>query len=172
MQFRIEPLRKGYHSRGSFRCGRQSLDRYLHRQASQDLNRKLAAVFVLFEPPRKEILAYYTLSAYSIGLTDLEPRLAKRLPRYPRLPATLLGRLAVDEQQQGRGLGELILVDALRRSLQAASEIASLAVVAEAIDEQAVTFYKNYNFQPFQDNPMHLYLPMAVIQKLYQETEG
>jgi predicted GNAT family N-acyltransferase len=84
------------------------------------------------------------------------------------LSATLLGRLAVDNNQKGKRFGELLLIDALRRSLDASMQIASLAVIAEALDENALSFYIKYGFQPFQQNPMKLYLPMKSVEELYQ----
>lgn len=162
----IEPLESQRHDRSNFSCGRDSLDNYIRKQASQDLKRRVAIVFVLVEKPGIEVLAYYTLSSYTIEISALDESLAKHLPRYPQLPATLLGRLAVDQNQKGKGYGELMLVDALRKSLEASTQIASLAVIAEALDENAVNFYLKYGFQTFQQDPMKLYLPMKTIEEL------
>ena len=129
--YRIEPLGKG-HDRKSFGCGSEPLDRYLKQQASQDAEKRVAAPFVLVEPPSRRVLGYYTLSASIITADQLPPELARKLPRYPQLPVTLLGRLAVDQGHRGKGLGELLLIDALRRSLEAASEIGAMAVVVDA----------------------------------------
>lgn len=170
MAYRIEPFDKRIHERSPFQCGEPALDRYLQQQASQDLKRKLAAVFVIFEPPHAVVLGYYTLSAFSIEVSELESSIANKLPSYPRLPATLLGRLAVDASQQGRGLGELLLLDALYKALKATSQVGSLAIVAEAICPKAIAFYQKYGFQTFQREPMKLYLPMKSIQKLDVET--
>ncbi|WP_263970977.1 GNAT family N-acetyltransferase [Leptolyngbya sp. NIES-2104] len=156
---KIEPLESQKHDRANFSCGKDSLDNYLRKQASQDLKRRVATVFVLVNEPEISVLAYYTLSSYTIDISALDESFAKRLPRYPRLPATLLGRLAVDQTQKGKGYGELMLVDALRKSLEASTQIASLAVIAEALDENAVNFYLKYGFQTFQQDPMKLYLP-------------
>lgn len=87
------------------------------------------------------VLAYYTLSSYTVDITVLDEAFAKRLPRYPLLPATLLGRLGVDNSQKGKRLGELMLVDALKKSLDVAMQVASVAVIAEALDEEAASFY-------------------------------
>ncbi|MFQ3613828.1 MAG: GNAT family N-acetyltransferase [Cyanobacteriota bacterium] len=127
----------------------------------------MATVFVLTEPPDTHVLAYYALSAYTVAVSELEPDLAKRLPQYPQLPATLLGRLAVDQQHRGKGWGELMLMDALQRSLAASVQVASLAVVAEALDEQAARFYAKYGFQPVQESPLKLYLPMKTVERLF-----
>lgn len=92
--------------------------------------------------------------------------MAKRLPRYPQLPASLLGRLAVDDRQKGKRLGELMLIDALKRALDASAQVASLAVIAEALDETALNFYIKYGFQKFRQNTMKLYLPMKTVEAL------
>jgi predicted GNAT family N-acyltransferase len=105
------------------------------------------------------VLGYYTLSSYTVDVTVLDEAFAKKLPRYPVLPATLLGRLAVDHRQKGKRLGELLLVDALKKSLDAAMHVSSLAVVAEALDDQALSFYLKYGFQQFRQEPRKLYFP-------------
>jgi predicted GNAT family N-acyltransferase len=169
MVLKIEPLNARQHIRSSFSCGKDSLDRYLQKQASQDIKKRVSTVFVLVDDPDLNVLAYYTLSAFTVDITVLDAAFAKRLPRYPQLPATLLGRLAVDNRQKGKGLGELILVDALRKSWATSQQIASLAVIVEALDEEAIQFYLKYGFQPFTQDPMKLYLPMKSIEKLFNE---
>ncbi len=91
----------------------------------------------------------------------------KRLPRYGRLPVTLLGRLAVERSVGGHGVGEFLLVDALRRSLEAAQQIAAMAVIVDAKDERAESFYRHFDFQPFLQTPLRLFLPMGQIAKLF-----
>ncbi len=166
MVLKIELLDSRRHNRSKFCCGKDSLDIYIRKQASQDLKRRIATVFVLIDDPETDVLAYYTLSSYTVDITALDTAFAKRLPRYPLLPATLLGRLAVDERQKGQRYGELMLVDALKKSLDAAVQVASLAVVAEALDEEAINFYLKYGFQPFKHEPMRLYLPLKSVEEL------
>jgi len=164
--YRIEPIGKG-HDRKSFACGSEPLDRYLKQQASQDADKRVTAPFVLVEPSSKRVLGYYTLSASVITADALPPELAKKLPRYPQLPVTLLGRLAVDQNQRGKGLGELLLMDALHLSFQSASHIGSMALVVDAKDAVAATFYAHYGFIPLQRQPARLFLPMATIAELF-----
>jgi predicted GNAT family N-acyltransferase len=168
MVFKIELLDVRKHVRSGFSCGRESLDNYIHKQASQDLKRRVATVFVLIDDPDFNVLAYYTLSSFTVDITVLDEVFAKHLPRYPLLPATLLGRLAVDNRQKGQRLGELLLIDALRKSLDVSTQVASLAVIAEALDEQALNFYTKYGFQQFKQDPMRLYFPMKSIEELCQ----
>ena len=164
----IEPLGKR-HDRAAFSCGDAALDTYLHKQASQDARRRVAAPFVLVKPPSPVVIGYYTLSQMSVHLGDLPPDIAKKLPKYPEVPVTLIGRLARAEGHRGHGIGELLLMDALRRSWALSSEIAAFAVVVDAKDERAGAFYERYEFQPFPDQPQRLFMPMAKLDKLFSE---
>jgi ribosomal protein S18 acetylase RimI-like enzyme len=164
-KFRIELLASS-HDRESFACGNEALDRYIRAQAGQDMRRHLSTCFVLTdrnEPGR--ILGFYSLAAASIDLQGLPEPMAKRLPRYPRLPATLLGRLAVSLEQRGRGVGEILLFDALARALS--SEIASFAVIVDPTDDAARRFYERYRFLPLGLEERRLFLPMSEIAQLF-----
>lgn len=163
---RIHLLTKA-HNRSAFACGHEALDRYLQTQAWQDMQRHLAQVFVLVAEDQKTIQGYYTLSAGSMQLAELPAELRRTLPRYPKIPVTLLGRLAVDVRFQGQKLGAFLLVDALARSARQTAEIASLAVVVDAIDEAAVAFYRKFHFLPLPATPRTLFLEMATITKLF-----
>ncbi len=115
-------------------------------------------------PTAPTILGYYTISNLSIEARDLPAELVKRLPRYPVLPATLIGRLAVDQSQRGKGLGGLLLFDALRRSL--ATGIASLTVVVDAKDEHARAFYAHDGFRQLGSHGDRLFLASKDIDAL------
>jgi GNAT superfamily N-acetyltransferase len=162
----IEALERR-HDRKAFSCGQADLDRYLKQQARQDARRRAAATFVAVERGQAVVVGYYSLSATGVPLRDLPPQTAARLPRYPLLPATLLGRLAVDRNHQGRKLGELLLADALQRSLAQSDEIGSMAVIVDAIDDRARSFYEHFQFIPFPDQPRRLFLPMESIAGLF-----
>jgi predicted GNAT family N-acyltransferase len=165
-EYRIEPLRAD-HDRTAFRSGVPELDRYLHQQAGQDARRKAAAPFVLIDP-NGAVAGYYTLSAYSIRLGELPEAVAKKLPRYPLLPATLLGRLAVAESCRGQRLGQFLLMDALYRSWRNTSEVGSIGVVVDALDETARSFYLHHEFRPLNDHPDKLFLAMTTIEKAFK----
>jgi predicted GNAT family N-acyltransferase len=162
----IEALAK-HHDRSGFTCGVEALDRYLKQQARQDADKHVAAPFVLLEPPGAAVLGYYTLSASVVSVTDIAADLAKTLPRYPQLPVTLLGRLAIDHRLKGQGMGEFLLLDALRRSLSRAADVAAMAVVVDAKDEAAAAFYAHYEFRPLHTVPARLYLSMTKVAKLF-----
>lgn len=165
-KLRFEPLDKKKHDRAAFSCGNEALDTYLKKQASQDLAKHVAAVVVL-TPDGEAIAGYYTLSQYSIDLVSLPEDVAKKLPRYPELPATLLGRLARSTAFKGRGVGELLLMGALKRALDQSRSVASTAVVVDAKDEQAKAFYLEYGFIELPDHPNRLFLPMTTIEQMF-----
>lgn len=161
----VEPLGR-LHDRKAFECGSEALDRYLKQQARQDADKRVAAPFVAVRPPDVRALGYYTLSASVLTLADLPDELARKLPRYPQLPVTLLGRLAVDRSTKGQGLGEHLLLDALHRSLAHADQIAAMAVVVDAKDDSAASFYRHYGFLTLQAQPSRLYVPMRLVEQL------
>jgi GNAT superfamily N-acetyltransferase len=164
-RFCIEALAPG-HRRGEFRCGVPDLDSYLRERAGQDAKRHIATTFVLVgEAP--DVRGYYTLSQQIVALSDLPADVGRRLPRYPLLPATLIGRLAVDSRHQGEGVGEMLLVDALLRSWEVAQSVASYAVRVDATDEAARAFYGRYGFIPLPVDGLKLFLPMAVLDELF-----
>ena len=152
------------HDRSSFVSGVDALDRYLRSQAGQDARKNMAAPFVLVLPDGA-IGGYYTLSATGVKLTEFPTEITRKLPRYPLVPATLLGRLAVDRRQQGKGYGRFLLADALYRA--ARSEVASFAVIVDAKDDSARRFYERESFLALPDQPMKLFRPMADIRRLF-----
>ena len=164
----FEPLGAD-HDRAAFSCGVAPLDRYLIQQASQDVRRRVAAVFVAHETAETALAGYYTLAAFGIAPASLSSELTRRLPRYDQYPATRIGRLAVSQRYQGQGVGRRLLVHALEASYRAAPEIAALAVVVDAKDDNARRFYERYGFQRFLDDEYRLYLPMATIEHLIME---
>lgn len=161
----IRPLEKA-HDRTAFDCGNAALNHYLQKQARQDADRHVAAAFVLLDDSHV-VRGFYTLSASLIPLGELAPDTARKLPRYDYLPVTLLGRLAIDKSVAGQGAGAFMLADALRRSLESAQTVGSMAVIVDAKDEKAEAFYRHFNFLPFQKTPLRLFLPMAQIAQLF-----
>jgi GNAT superfamily N-acetyltransferase len=137
------------HNRSDFSCGEPSLDRYLHQQASQDVRRRISAVYVLLDHQESLIAGYYTLSATSIQFPDLPETETRRLPRYQTLPACLLGRLAVDQRYAGQGMGRRLMLDAIRRATEMTSSLGMVAIIVDAIDDDAVSFYQHFGFRRF-----------------------
>lgn len=163
--YKIERLEK-HHHRESFCCGVEQLDHYLHCQAGQDIRKHVAATYVLTKEKQLTVLGYYSLASFSIDCSEVPESFRKKLPKYSRLPVTLLGRLAVDQNYQGNGLGEYLLANALKRSWRTSHEIASLAVVVEAINDEAISFYQLYGFAMLKEQKK-LYISMDTIAKAY-----
>lgn len=155
----IEPLNSS-HDRPGFHCGETSLDDYIQKQARQDVKRRVSRVFVATQSEHPgAIVGYYTLSTLSIELSQLPEDLARKLPRHP-VPAALLGRLAVIQAAQGHGVGKMLLVDALKRTLAVSDDIAIYAMVVDAIDEGARRFYEQFGFAPLSTESRRLFLPL------------
>ena len=158
----IEPLHRT-HDRSGFNCGVPSLDHYLHKQATQDIRRRISRVYVatVNDAPER-VVGYYTLSTLSIELNELSEEHARKLPKHP-IPAALIGRLAVSTETQGSGIGKLLLTDAIKRTLAVSEEIAIYAMVVDAIDEQAESFYQQFGFKTLSTGHRRFFLPLKPI---------
>jgi GNAT superfamily N-acetyltransferase len=165
MTWTVEALSTA-HVRTDFSCGHAQLDDYLKKQAGQRARKDIGRTFVALRPDQPHVLGYYTLSASSVEFAHVPEALQRKLPRYP-LPVALIGKLAVDLTTQGQGLGEFLLMDALRRIVDIAEQMAVLAVEVHALDEPAKKFYLKFGFQPFLDQPLHSLLPVATIRPLF-----
>lgn len=163
--FKIERL-NNKHIKDKFKCGIDVLDQYLKAQASQDVKKNVSVAYVVTSQDSEKVLGYYTLSSMGIFPGELPEELIRKLPRYPILPGILLGRLAVDENEQGKSIGGYLLVDALKRSIEVSNQIGIVAVIVEAKNENAVAFYKDYGFIALPDNVHRLFLPSSIIKKL------
>lgn len=160
-RFDIERLGAG-HDRSGFDCGSEPLNRYFTQQVTQDIRRRVAACFVALTSAGA-IAGYYTLASASVPLADLPPDTARKLPRYPSIPAVRMGRLAVDRQFKGQGLGAALLADALTKALS--SDIAAFALIVDAKDDAAATFYRHHGFIASSGDPRALFLPLATAKK-------
>lgn len=165
-RFIIQPLAP-QHDREAFSCGVEPLDAYLRKQARQDLKKRVAVPFVI-TPDGKTIAGYYTLSQFAVQLDAIPREVARRLPRYPVVPATLLGRLAVSSSFRGQGLGALLLMDALHRSLVHSREMASAGIIVDAKDSAARDFYLKYGFLELPHVERRLFLPMGTVEELFR----
>jgi GNAT superfamily N-acetyltransferase len=144
----IEPLSAGKHNRNDFACGEPELTEFFHQRALQEMEARASACFVLVpQNDQSRVAGFYTLSAATISLTKLPSELAAHFPKYPNLPATLLGRLARDQSYRGAGLGDLLLVSVMRRALLTTSSIGSVALVTDPKNAQAEEFYKKHGFR-------------------------
>jgi GNAT superfamily N-acetyltransferase len=156
------------HNRNEFDCGKELLNNYLKTQAGQDIKRKLSACFVLADKETYRIQGYYTLSNNNIPLSCFTEPIKRKLPRsYNCIPTTLLGRLAVDKNFKGKGLGKILLIDALRRSYELSKEIGSFAVVVDPIDREAELFYERYDFIKLPDSEK-MFIAIKTLKELFE----
>jgi hypothetical protein len=162
--YSCRPLAVG-DDRGTFRCGVEQLDVYLRERAGQDMRRRAAAVFVLVRDDQPQRIAgYYTLSSASIVLEALPDEVARKLPRYPLVPAVLIGRLARDVGFPG--VGKLLLLDALKRALRHSEQVAAAVVLVDAKDDAARRFYARYGFRQIPQSPHRMFLAMKTVEQL------
>ena len=155
----IEPLNSG-HDRAAFKCGVDSLDNYIKKQAGQDIKRQISRVYIAAHTDSPNtIIGYYTLSSLSIELAHLPETLSNKLPKHP-VPAALIGRLAVSQVMQGTGIGKMLLVDAIKRTLVVSQEMAIYAMVVDALDTDAQQFYTKFGFTHLNDANQRLFLPL------------
>ena len=148
----------GHHDRAAFSSGNERIDGYFRQTVSQDVKRGYAACFVLVEKASAKIAGFYTLSSHSIALTELPADVSRKLPRYPSVPAVLIGWLGRDAGFRGQQIGPMLLADAITRL--AAAPVGIHALCADAIDDAAAAFYREHQFQPFVSRPNSFYLPM------------
>ena len=157
-----EKLDRAKHDRKAFSCGEPDLDRYFREQAVQDLSRRVAVPYVLVESASNRVAGYYTLSMRSFDRNTFPPDIAKKFP-YRHIPVVLIGRLALNKDYQGKGWGWKLVADALYRAASASSEVAAFAVVVEAKNDSARSFYEHVGFSSMVDNPLALYIPVGSI---------
>lgn len=161
-KFVIEKLATS-HDRSAFASGVPALDRYLQQFAGQDARKRMANCFVAIALPSGEVAGFYTLSSTAIPVSHLPEASLRRLPRYEQIPAVLIGRLAVDMRYRGLRLGEAMLYDAAERVLD--SGPAAFALVVDAKDEAAASFYRRYGFDWLirRGDPLSLFVPVAAL---------
>jgi len=155
----IEPL-NSIHDRKSFHCNVEMLDHYIHRQAGQDIKRRISRVFIASPPDSpKTVAGYYSLSTLSIELSQLPEKLALKLPKHP-VPAALVGRLAVSKDARKSGICKMLLADAVKRTLAISEQIGIYAMVVDAIDDNAGRFYEQFGFTRLSNDIPRLFLPL------------
>ncbi|USN98541.1 MAG: GNAT family N-acetyltransferase [Phycisphaeraceae bacterium] len=166
VELHLERFDRARHDRGSFDCGVDALNTYLKTSLGQQHRRDVTRGYVLADD-RGRVAGFFTLSAglLRVGAIPGGHGFPVRMP----LPTTLLGRLAVDLAFRGRGLGERMLVEALRLAVETSEIVASAVIEVDAKDESARAFYQNYGFQSLPDDREHMYLPMATARKVFEE---
>lgn len=157
----VEPV-DASHNTSAFDCGKPELTEWLRRHALVSHRAGGARVYVAHRGGR--VVGYYALAAASVEQEEAPERVKKGLARHP-VPVILLARLAVDQREQGKGLGSALLKDALTRASRAADEIGARAVLVHAKDEDARAFYEHFAFEPSPTDPLHLLLLMKDLRR-------
>jgi ribosomal protein S18 acetylase RimI-like enzyme len=154
------------HNRSAFNCGDEEqyrpLNDYIRLYATQNDRRHNTATYVLVPDDSKRVIGYYTITVKSLEAANVPNE--EKLRGFP-MPVALLARLARDKEFAGQGIGELLMVDALRRIGRAATEVGIRAIEVDAKNERARAFYEKYGFKPLLDDTLHLYLPIRVLLK-------
>ncbi|MGV8083878.1 MAG: GNAT family N-acetyltransferase [Coriobacteriia bacterium] len=159
--FGPEPLNSKHELEG-FDCGIGSLNDYLLRRASSDQRAGKSRTYVIARGRR--VVGYFSIAASSIEPQNASQRAAKGQGAQA-IPAVLIGRLAIDSSEKGQGLGEALLVEALRKSAVAAETIGVRVVLVDALDERAKGFYIKYGFEASPTEPHHLMLLMKDVRQ-------
>jgi ribosomal protein S18 acetylase RimI-like enzyme len=154
------------HDRSEFRCGNDPLDNFLKKLAGQYEKRRLGRTLVAVERGEIRVLGYYTSAAGSFAIDALPVAARKGLPKHP-LPTVHLGRLAVDQSCQGKRLGETLLFHFLHNALAVSADLGVFAVDVRATDEKAGRFYVRYGFIPLLDVPLHFYLMIGTVERMF-----
>jgi predicted GNAT family N-acyltransferase len=164
-EYYFEPLGE-QHDRAAFSCGVESLDEYFRGDPiRQDVSRRVTNAFVMTHDG-KFVAGFYTLSPIAILSVDLPVSLAKKLPKRP-IGATLIGRMGRDQSLRGKGVGEMLLMDAIYKAWQASKLVSSWAVVVDS-KEGARDFYLKNEFIPFATRPERLFLLMKKIDLMFE----
>lgn len=167
MKIQIHAL-QSHHDTEGFRCGDEALDNWFRRIAKQHIRKGISRTYVAVMPEEPtQVLGFYSLTVGEAETGDLPPSIAKSLPR--KIPIVLLGRLGVAASEQGNGIGKILLVDAFHRTVRVASEVGISAVLVEAKNQDAASFYEHFGFQPMPDSPHRLVLPVKTVIGLFSD---
>ncbi len=174
---RVERFDPRRHDVSGFQCGEHSLDQYLRERALSDRRRRAAVLYVLVpangsheDQSQRTVIGFYTVNTLSISKSRLPKRVQRKVGQYPEVSAALIRRLAVDAAYQVRRFGESLLAESVERIAALADELAIALVVVHALHERAANFYIRFGFEPFADNPLHLFYPLGSFVEEFEET--
>jgi ribosomal protein S18 acetylase RimI-like enzyme len=155
------------HVKKEFDCGNPGLNDFIRRFAGQNAKKRFSTTYVVVESESVDVLGYFSISVGSIACELIPDAARKKLPRYP-VPVVKLGRLAVDKEVQNQQIGRILLIDALKKIVSIAEEVAVFAVEVDALNEGARRFYKKFGFEELKDDKLHMYLPLKTLAKLFR----
>lgn len=164
---KIENLNK-QHKRNRFDCGVDELNLYLRNTARQHLTKGISRTFILIDDTvPSEILGFFTLSSCEIHAERLPGRYAKKYPL--TAPAAKLARLAIAKTKQRKGLGTLLMMNAIERIITVSENLGIIGFFVDAKNQSAKAFYEQFGFIPLPDNPLELFLPIDTLRKAFKE---
>lgn len=149
--------------RKNFDCEEKSLNDYIQNYARSNSRDDISQTHVLLDDENKKIISYYSTCNYSVAKESLATKFGVPVKQ---VPATLIGRLAVDKIYKGKGYGASTLVEALKQ-IKTISRVTGIKIViVDALNISATSFYKSFGFIEFDDDPMRLFITVATIDSL------
>ena len=153
------------HGRAGFDCGVPELNAYLKSTARQHSDKGISRTFVLTDQDSVAIMGFFSLTLCEVRVDKLPAGYAKKYPHHG-LPAVRLARLAVSRKHQGKKYGELLLVEAIQRTLLIADQAGVIGLFVDAKNDSARSFYERYGFGALPQEPLHLFLPIESLRKI------
>ncbi|BAY83828.1 GCN5-related N-acetyltransferase [Calothrix parasitica NIES-267] len=164
---RIVELLDKHHNRNSFDCGNEALNKFLKRIARQHIQKGISRTFVLVDTEQPEIIiSFFTLTLCEVRVEKLPPKFAKKYPS--KVPGVKLARLAVSELYQRQGIGEIMMIEAMKRALIVAENAGGIGLFVDAKDEAAKTYYSRYGFVNLEDAFLEMFLPLSTILQMFE----
>ena len=168
----VVPLDAATHDRAAFRCGNEPIDNFLKRTARTHQQGDFTRVWVAVAPRDAKILGYYAVNAHAVEGNDLPQALTGKATRHGAVPAAYLSMLGVDLSVRGRGLGKVLLADALKRIALISEQLGIAAMVLDILDDgdraavaRRWAFYESFGFTAFPSQPMRLFLPTRTVRE-------
>lgn len=163
----IEELGK-QHDRRHFDCGEAALNTFLQTLARQQQDKGISKTFVLVDSGQpKTILGFFSLTACEVVSEDLPPSLARKYPS--RAPGAKLARLAIDRDQQRQGYGQILMIEAMKKTLVVAENIGIIGFFVDAKSHAARVYYQQFGFIPFRERPLEMFLPLATLRQAIED---
>ncbi len=169
-QIVVELLDKS-HDRKSFRCKDESFNDFLTQRARKHAQQNFSKTWVAVEKGSTRILGYITVSMGSVALETADEAVVRSLPKYP-IPVAHIGKLAVDQGQESKGIGSLLLRFAIERVIETSESIGVYAIELEAKTEAARRWYLARGFLPLKENTNLLYIPLETVKQAKAEAES
>ncbi len=173
LKISIEPFDPDKHDRTAFSCGAERIDNFLKRSAKKHQKGDFTRVWIVTRLGESAVLGFYAVNSHALVGEDLPARLTKNTPRHGAVPAAYVSMIGVDKTMQGRGLGRILLVDAVKRIARVSEALGVAAIVLDVLDDDGAeavlkrkAFYESMGFQTFPSRPLRMFLPTSAARKL------